>query len=96
MSALDVAQWLQSLGLGRYEQTFRDNDIDGEVLVDLDEADLEKLGVSLGHRKKLLKAIAGLGETGGPAPAGVAAASKSKASVARSPCCSPTSWTTHA
>ena len=44
MSALDVARWLQSLGLGRYEQTFRDNDIDGEVLADLDDADLEKLG----------------------------------------------------
>ena len=66
MSAPDIAQWLRSLGLGRYEQAFRDNDIDGEVLADLDDADLEKLGVSLGHRKKLLKAIAALA---GPAAA---------------------------
>ncbi len=58
--------WLQSLGLGRYEQTFRDNDIDGEVLHDLDDADLEKLGVSLGHRKKLLKAIAARGDAASP------------------------------
>jgi class 3 adenylate cyclase/tetratricopeptide (TPR) repeat protein len=57
---MNVAEWLQGLGLGQYEQAFRANDIDGEVLADLDDADLEKLGVSLGHRKKLLKAIAAL------------------------------------
>jgi len=68
MKALDVAQWLHSLGLGCYEDAFRGNDIDGEVLADLDDADLEKLGVSLGHRKKLLKAIAALGASGGSAP----------------------------
>jgi class 3 adenylate cyclase/tetratricopeptide (TPR) repeat protein len=60
MSAPDVAEWLQGLGLGQYEQAFRKNDIDGEVLAQLDDADLEKLGVSLGHRKKLLKAIAAI------------------------------------
>jgi class 3 adenylate cyclase/tetratricopeptide (TPR) repeat protein len=76
MSAPDVAQWLRSLGLGRYEQAFRDADIDGEVLADLDDADLEKLGVSLGHRKKLLKAIAALAAPSEIAPAepGAAAA----------------------
>ena len=37
---------------------FRENDIDAEVLGDLTDADLEKLGVTLGHRKRLLKAIA--------------------------------------
>ena len=42
----------------RYEQTFRDNEIDWEVLPELSEADLEKLGLPLGPRKKLLKAIA--------------------------------------
>jgi hypothetical protein len=67
MSAPDIARWLRSLGLARYEQAFRDNDIDGEVLADLDDADLEKLGVSLGHRKKLLKAIAALGAPAGSA-----------------------------
>jgi class 3 adenylate cyclase/predicted ATPase len=58
---VEVAAWLRDLGLSRYEQTFRDNDIDGDVLSDLTESDLEKLGISLGHRKKLLKAIAELG-----------------------------------
>jgi hypothetical protein len=60
MSAPDIGEWLHALGLGRYEQAFRDNDIDAEVLADLDDGDLEKLGVSLGHRKKLLKAITAL------------------------------------
>ena len=46
--------------MARYEEAFRDNDIDVEVLAELTEADLEKLGISLGHRKKLLKAIAEL------------------------------------
>lgn len=57
---MDVAGWLHELGLERYEPAFRDNAIDGEVLVDLTDADLERLGVLLGHRKKLLKAIAAL------------------------------------
>jgi class 3 adenylate cyclase/tetratricopeptide (TPR) repeat protein len=74
MSAPDIAAWLRSLGLGQYEQAFRDNDIDGDVLADLDDADLEKLGVSLGHRKKLLKAIGALAAPGGSAPLGDAAA----------------------
>ncbi|MBF0553439.1 MAG: AAA family ATPase [Nitrospirae bacterium] len=57
---MDIGKWLQSLGLGQYETVFRDNEIDTEVLPDLTEADLEKLGVPMGHRKRLLKAIAGL------------------------------------
>jgi class 3 adenylate cyclase len=58
--AVDVAAWLQDLGLARYEAAFRESDIDVDVLPDLTEADLEKLGISLGHRKKLLRAIAEL------------------------------------
>jgi class 3 adenylate cyclase/predicted ATPase len=54
---VDIAAWLQGLGLARYEETFRNSDIDADVLADLTETDLEKLGISLGHRKKLLKAI---------------------------------------
>ena len=58
---MDVGAWLRGLGLGQYEPAFRDNDIDAEVLPELAEADLERLGVaSLGHRKRLLKAIAAL------------------------------------
>jgi class 3 adenylate cyclase/predicted ATPase len=55
---VDIAAWLQNLGLARYADTFRDSDIDADVLAELTETDLEKLGISLGHRKKLLKAIA--------------------------------------
>jgi class 3 adenylate cyclase/predicted negative regulator of RcsB-dependent stress response len=60
---MGVGSWLQSLGLEQYEALFRENDIDAEVLGDLSDADLEKLGVTLGHRKRLLKAIASLGAT---------------------------------
>jgi hypothetical protein len=55
---MDVGEWLRILGLGEYEALFRENHIDAEVLNELTEADLEKLGVSLGHRKRLLRAIA--------------------------------------
>jgi class 3 adenylate cyclase len=57
---MDVGDWLRSLGLGQYETLFRENDIDAEVLSDLSDGDLENFGVSFGHRKRLLKAIANL------------------------------------
>src|SRR6202522_3154638 len=66
---MDVGEWLRSLGLGQYEVAFRHSEIDAEVLPDLTDADLEKLGVPLGHRKRLLKAIAGLSvPAGGSSP----------------------------
>ena len=57
---MDIATWLEGLGLRQYEQVFRDNAVDTEILLELSEADLEKLGVLLGHRRKLLKAVAAL------------------------------------
>ena len=57
---MDVGDWLRSLGLKQYEAIFRENAIDAEVLPDLTDQDLEKLGVLLGHRRKLLRAIANL------------------------------------
>jgi class 3 adenylate cyclase len=57
---MDVGGWLRSLGLGQYEALFRASDIDADILPELAEVDLEKLGVSLGHRKRLLRAISGL------------------------------------
>ena len=60
---MDVGDWLRGLGLTQYEDLFRENDIDTEVLAELTESDLTGLGVSLGHRKRLLKAIANLGST---------------------------------
>ena len=65
--------WLRSLGLEQYEAAFRDNAIDETVLPDLTDQDLEKLGVLLGHRRKLLRAIANLGTIEkSPLPAAVA------------------------
>src|SRR5262245_56371329 len=58
----DIATWLNSLGLERYSEAFRANDIDARALRHLTEADLRELGVSLGHRKVLLAAIAELKE----------------------------------
>jgi class 3 adenylate cyclase/tetratricopeptide (TPR) repeat protein len=56
-----IADWLERLGLGQYAQRFTENDIDFEVLSDLTDQDLEKIGVaSVGHRRKLLRAIANL------------------------------------
>jgi class 3 adenylate cyclase len=66
---MDVAVWLRGLGLQQYEALFRENDIDAEVLSDLTDGDLEKIGVSLGHRKRLLKAIATLAGPAGAPPA---------------------------
>lgn len=63
---MDFVQWLDGLGLGQYAQTFADNDIDADILPDLAEADLADLGLSLGHRKKLLRAVAALDAA--PAP----------------------------
>jgi class 3 adenylate cyclase len=59
---VDIADWLRSLELAQYEQAFRENDIDGDVLPSLTAEELSTIGVtSIGHRRKLLDAIAGLG-----------------------------------
>ena len=58
---MDVGGWLRGLGLGQYEAFFRASEIDADILPELTDVDLEKLGVPLGHRKRLLKAISGLG-----------------------------------
>ena len=63
---MDVAAWLRSLGLSRYEAAFGKNAIDVDVLPDLTDGDLAELGVNLGDRKRLLKAIAGLGSAEPP------------------------------
>ena len=58
---MDVAQWLRNLNLGEYEAPFRDNHIDASVLSALTNEDLKDLGIaSVGHRRKLLEAIAAL------------------------------------
>ena len=81
---MDVGAWLRGLGLGQYETTFRESEIDAEVLPDLTDGDLNQLGLPLGHRKRLLKAIAalGTGETAAkpPSSADVAAGGRRRAS----------------
>src|SRR5271163_2807405 len=64
---MDVGDWLRSLRLGQHEALFRENEIDAEVLPERTDADLEKIGVPLGHRKRLLKAIANLSAAVAPA-----------------------------
>ena len=56
----DIADWLKDLDLGQYIGVFAEHDIDMSVLRHLTDADLEKTGVSLGHRRKILAAIAEL------------------------------------
>jgi hypothetical protein len=59
---MDIEAWLQGLGLERYVSAFRDNEIDWEVLPKLTSEDLREIGVAaIGHRRKLLDAIAVLG-----------------------------------
>src|SRR5215471_593552 len=55
-----IAEWLASLGLSDYAQRFAENNVDASVLRDLTDQDLTELGVSLGHRRKMLRAIAAL------------------------------------
>jgi class 3 adenylate cyclase/predicted ATPase len=55
-----IADWLEKLGLAEYAQRFADNAIDLSVIRDLTEQDLKDLGVLLGHRRKMLRAIAAL------------------------------------
>jgi class 3 adenylate cyclase len=59
---MNIEVWLQGLGLARYLPAFRDNEIDWAVLPKLTSEDLREIGVSaIGHRRKLLDAIAALG-----------------------------------
>jgi class 3 adenylate cyclase len=79
---MDVASWLRGLGLEQYAPAFRDNDVDGEVLPELTADDLIAIGVtSVGHRRKLLAAIAALG-TEPPTVAQSAASATSDATSA--------------
>ena len=61
-----IAGWLEGLGLAQYVPVFAENAVDIDVLFDLTEADLEKLGIPLGDRKRVLKAIAGYQQSSTP------------------------------
>ena len=78
---MDIAAWLRGLGLGQYVPAFHDNDVDGHVLPDLTAEDLIAIGVtSVGHRRKLLSAIAALGAAA-PAPTATSASAPPPAPV---------------
>ncbi len=55
-----IAQWLEGFGLGQHAKTFVDNDIDLEALPHLRDEDFARLGVSLGHMRRLQAAIAAM------------------------------------
>jgi class 3 adenylate cyclase/tetratricopeptide (TPR) repeat protein len=57
-----IADWLERLGLSEYAQRFAENGIEMDVVSELTDADLEKLGVLLGHRRRILRAIRELGD----------------------------------
>jgi SAM domain (Sterile alpha motif)/Adenylate and Guanylate cyclase catalytic domain len=65
-NAVDISAWLRELGLERYEQAFQKGEIDPAILPELTDADLKELGIPLGPRKQLLKAISALAAGTGP------------------------------
>ena len=66
---MDVEKWLEGLGLAQYAAAFAENDIDFAILSNLTDADLKELGISsLGHRKRLLAAIAERSMTASSSP----------------------------
>src|ERR1700756_5338729 len=70
-----IADWLQKLGMSEYTQRFAENRIDLSVLPELTDQDLEKLGILLGDRRKILRAIR---ELGGAAAAPAAPEARNK------------------
>jgi class 3 adenylate cyclase/predicted ATPase len=81
---MNVAQWLNAIDLGQYAALFHEHKIDAGVLPDLVEADLEKIGVPLGHRKRLMRAIAALPAGGTPPSAAKPASAHPSPSSPRS------------
>src|SRR3981081_4149781 len=73
-----VGSWLRNLGLGQYEPAFLAHAIDSDVLAELTEADFEKMGIPLGDRKRLIKAIGAMG-----VPSSARAAAKADSPIAQ-------------
>src|ERR1700761_7230731 len=70
-TAVHVGEWLKSLGLEQYATAYRENDVDAELLPRLTGDDLKDLGVTLvGHRRRLLDAVAKLHDDSASAQAG--------------------------
>ena len=70
----DLRPWLEAHGFAEYAEVFAENDVDLEVLPELRDEDLKELGVSLGHRSRLLKALREMPEDAGASPEPMGAA----------------------
>ena len=71
-----IADWLKTLGMSEYEERFAENDVDTSVLRHLTDQGLKELGVSLGHRRKMLAAISKLSDAAPATPEPTASESK--------------------
>src|SRR6476659_2987301 len=82
-----IAGWLEKLGMSEYAERFAENRIDFSVLRELTDQDLKELGVVLGDRRKMLRAIADIDgiEKGVPAAPATATAAQSRVRVASEP-----------
>jgi len=79
---MDVSDWLRNLGLERYEATFRENGVSAEDVCHLTAEDLEGLGVTaIGHRRRLLVAIAKLRDDDAASPQAVSSTADHRAST---------------
>ncbi len=58
----EIGRWLKDIGVSKYADVFAENEIGSTVLPDRSEADFEKIGIPMGPRKKLLRAISALGD----------------------------------
>jgi hypothetical protein len=81
----DIAEWLDEIGLGKYAEAFRANDIDFDVLPELGADELKELGVSLGDRQRLLKAIVARSGPAAESPASSAPGAAAPAAAAPAP-----------
>src|SRR5262249_18953328 len=88
----DIVRWLSALGLERYAETFARHEIDLTSIALLSDADLEKMGVSLGARRKILKALDTLAGSAGPVPVGLSVAERRDVKVVF---CDMVRWTEH-
>ena len=80
---MNISRWLRGLGLEQYEAAFRENEIDGEVLPKLTAEDLNDIGVAIvGHRRKILSAIAELSGSSTAAGESAAGAGRGRRRVA--------------
>src|SRR5689334_22391364 len=78
----DLRDWLRANNLEQYADAFEANDVDLDILPDLDDHDLEQLGLSLGNRRRLLKAIAARDTAAGLISSGQKASSPDRSSSA--------------